>query len=232
MPRTRRYTDDQLRAAVPECKSMRELCAALSLRPGGGTYRSLRRQVARLGLDLQGYPAASGHRGRTVPQWTDEELRTIVAASSTFAEVQRTLGYRPSGGVHRYLRGEISRVGASTEHFRGQAWAQGRRRPARGPVQPLDAILVRDSTYGNSSRLRERLIASGLKTRRREVCGIAEWQGVPLPLALDHINGDPRDNRLQNLRILCPNCHALTDTWCGRNRGRRTPTGREVRLRT
>lgn len=55
-----------------------------------------------------------------------------------------------------------------------------------------------------------------------ERCGISEWNGVPAPLQLDHVNGDRRDNRLENLRILCPNCHAQTDTWCGRNMGRHT----------
>lgn len=82
----------------------------------------------------------------------------------------------------------------------------------------LEEILVRDSTYTDNAALRRRLIKAGLKDGRCERRALDSWMGESLPLALDHINGDHTDNRLQNLRILCPNCHALTDTWCSRNR--------------
>lgn len=70
------------------------------------------------------------------------------------------------------------------------------------------------------SRLLQRLIKAGMKESACERCSRSEWEGEPIPLELHHVNGVHTDNRLQNLQALCPNCHALTTTYCGRNRGR------------
>lgn len=79
---------------------------------------------------------------------------------------------------------------------------------------------MEDSDYLNSWALKKRLLAEGLLEERCAECGISEWNGRPLSLHLDHINGDRRDQRLENLRFLCPNCHSQTETYCGRNQGR------------
>ena len=153
---------------------------------------------------------------RVSRQWTDAELIEAVKIENTVHGVMRRLGYDTSGGMFRYVVAHMRRLELDTSHFLGQAWARGRRRPYR-PVTPLEELLVKDST-ATSGTIRRRLIAAGLKPAHCEECGLAEWRGARLPLCLDHINGDHIDNRLENLRILCPNCHAITDTWCGRNR--------------
>jgi DNA-binding CsgD family transcriptional regulator len=86
-------------------------------------------------------------------------------------------------------------------------------RPAR---LPLEQLLVAGPRR-NRNHLKRRLFDAGLKTPRCESCGLDEWSGRPIPLALHHVNGDRHDNRLENLQILCANCHSLTDTWAGRN---------------
>jgi len=70
-----------------------------------------------------------------------------------------------------------------------------------------------------SNNLKERLIREGLKKRICELCERKDWNGRPIPLELDHVNGRRDDNRLENLRIVCPNCHAQTSTYRGRNIG-------------
>ena len=112
---------------------------------------------------------------------------------------------------------KIANLELDTSHFTGQRWARGKTFSNRRTI-PLEAILVANSSYQSTARLRRRLIAAGLKEAACEGCGLSKWRGQPLPLTLDHVNGIHTDNRLENLRILCPNCHAITDTWCARNR--------------
>jgi len=95
-------------------------------------------------------------------------------------------------------------------------------RPRGMPIRELLAApRVRD-------HLKRRLLAAGLLPRRCERCGIDEWLGDPLSLQLHHVNGDGRDNRLENLQILCPNCHSQTGSWGGRN-GKRGGATRSTR---
>ena len=88
-------------------------------------------------------------------------------------------------------------------------------RPARLPLEEL----LRAGVRRNRGHLKQRLFDAGLKLRRCEACGLTGWLGIPIALTLHHVNGDRHDNRLENLQILCPNCHAQTDTFGGRKRG-------------
>jgi hypothetical protein len=152
---------------------------------------------------------------------TDDEVAEAIADSYSLAEVLRRLNLRPAGGNYAILRHRIRELGLDTSHFTGKGWSKGKKKNFT-LSRSLDEILVKDSTYTSTHKLRQRLIAEGIFAHECVSCGLTEWLERPIPLEIDHVNGDRRDNRLENLRLLCPNCHALTATYRGKNKGGRS----------
>jgi hypothetical protein len=147
------------------------------------------------------------------PRFTEEQLRAAVASARSWAETLRLLGYRSAGGNWKTLQKYVALWNISTEHFDPDA---GRRAVIRTEPTPLESILVNGSTY-HRNHLKRRLFLEGVKPRKCEICGQGEiWRGRRMALILDHVNGVPDDNRLENLRIACPNCAATFDTHCAR----------------
>jgi hypothetical protein len=102
--------------------------------------------------------------------------------------------------------------------FSGAAWSEAVRRGDIAPrprAEPHRSLFA-DGSPRNRFHLKRRLIADGLKQPRCEKCGLSEWRGEPLPLELHHVNGDRNDNRVDNLQLICPNCHSITPNWGGR----------------
>ncbi len=148
----------------------------------------------------------------TTPRFTEQQLRDAIGASLSWAETLRRLNYQSAGGNWKTLKKWARRWGISTTHFDPDA---GRLRAIRTPPAPLETVLVANSSYSRN-HLKERLYTAGLKQRNCELCGQGEmWRGRRMALILDHINGVPNDNRVGNLRIVCPNCAATLATHCG-----------------
>ena len=149
-------------------------------------------------------------------KYTEEEFVIAVKTSTSIRQVLNKLGLKEAGGNYSITKTRIKNLGLDTSHFKGQAWNKGK---TLGPRKPVEELLVIDRKHPYQSfKLKNRLLQEGIKIHQCDCCGITEWQGKPAPLELDHINGINYDNRLENLRLLCPNCHAQTDTYRGRNK--------------
>ncbi|MEW2517745.1 HNH endonuclease [Actinacidiphila alni] len=147
-------------------------------------------------------------------------LRQAVAASISVAESLRRLGL-PCTSRHRVLmRQWIAEEAISIAHFLGQGHLRGR--PSATPRKEAAEILVKHgrSRRTKTAHLRRALHEIGVPDMCAE-CGTGPvWQGRPMTLEVDHVNGDWQDDRPGNLRLLCPNCHAVTATWCRGGRRR------------
>lgn len=152
--------------------------------------------------------------------WTFEELEIAVKTSTSVRQTILKLGLIPAGGNYMQIARYIKLRGLCTSHFTGKGWNKGKSIPGK-PLFSLEEIMVKNSTFSLFT-LKKRLLRLGLKQKRCEECGWAQMsEDGRIPIELDHINGDRFDNRLENLRILCPNCHSLKPTHRGRNKKRR-----------
>lgn len=151
-------------------------------------------------------------------RWTDEQLIEAVKTSQSIRSVIKKLGLIPAGGNYYQVKSRIKLLKLDSNHFTGKGWHTGDRVRAMVPAKPLEDLLTIESSV-QSYKLKRRLYEKGIKIPKCELCGWAEKSiDGRIPVELDHINGDRRDNRIENLRILCPNCHSLQSTHRGLNK--------------
>lgn len=146
-------------------------------------------------------------------QYTKTKFIEAVATSTSIRQVLLKLGVNPSGGNYRTAKDYIAKLGLDTSHFLGQAWARNRTVGPKRDIQEYLSNKVPITSY----KLKLKLLQSGTMQHKCSRCLRTEWFSIPIPLELHHVDGDGRNNGLDNLVLLCPNCHAMTDNYRSKN---------------
>ena len=154
-------------------------------------------------------------------RYTDSALIEAVQSSRSIRQVLAKLGLSPTGANYVSIQRHLRRLQLDTTHMRGQGWLEGGTSFPWANPQPLESILIENSAYQSTSHLKRRIIRDGILPNSCALCGLPpSWQGQPLILILDHINGNRSDHRIENLRLLYPNCNSQQPTFAGKNKGR------------
>lgn len=167
--------------------------------------------------------------------YTDAQLVDKVSRSKSLTDTLKMFGLPTGGGSYTSMRRRIDKLGIDTSHWTGQSWRRGKDAITDSRVltkHSRDNIFSKESPY-NRAYVRKLVRDNELIPYNCSICGIGDtWNGRPLTLQLDHINGVNNDNRLTNLRWLCPNCHSQTETFCSKNRTSTPSISDDMILRT
>jgi biotin operon repressor len=196
----RKWTDEQLIEAVASSVNYGEVARELGL---ARRNYNVRKHIQRLSLSTEHFT----HRAST-KTWKEKDFPQIVASSTSLSEVVRKLGLADKApGNRRTIKKYIDKFDLNTDHFTGSGQPKEEKDTTNIWQPPLlEEVLVESSNYNNHS-LKKRLLKAGYLSYQCYECKISEWRGKPLSLHLHHINGIHNDNRLDNLTLLCPNCH-------------------------
>lgn len=149
-----------------------------------------------------------------MPNYTDEQVIEAVAQSDSVRQVLDKLGLKPAGGNYKTFYRLVKKLELDTSHFLGRAIHRGKKLDYR--TKSIEDYLSNKYRI-TSHKLRLKLIEEGIFEHKCCNCLLTEWNNLPIPLELDHIDGNNENNNLNNLRLLCPNCHAQTSTYRGRH---------------
>ncbi|MGW4701087.1 HNH endonuclease signature motif containing protein [Streptomyces sp. NPDC004285] len=209
------FTTEELTAAAAATHSVRAMARLLGVGDDGGSRAALRRMILERGVDIAHFT----HRRVLVPE---DRLRAAVTDAGSFADVMRTLGLPVTDQNHRRVRRRVAALGLDTSHFKRRTWGSVHAAVPKAIAGTVFRVRPDGSSRESRDRLHRALIEVGVLYRCVESGNEGTWRGRTLTLQIDHINGNWLDNRRENLRYLCPNCHAMTASWCRGGRRRQS----------
>ncbi|MEV5983448.1 HNH endonuclease [Streptomyces sp. NPDC052051] len=214
---TRRHLDlpfdeAELRAVAASAQSVREAARLLGVPDDSRSRAVLARMFREQNIDTSHFRNAR----LAIPA---DALRAAVPEATSYADVMRALDLEVNETNHRRVRRVVTQLGLDTAHFLRRPWGSTRTARSRPTKLGVLTVLPAGSARPTRARLHAALQEAGIPYRCESCGNPGEWLGKSITLQIDHIDGNWLDNRVENLRYLCPNCHALTATWC-RQKGR------------
>jgi hypothetical protein len=195
------FSDNELIEFSKDCRTKKEFALKLGYKNECVLNRSHNDRLFKLGIKFIG-----------LTNYSDNFLINISKDCKSVSEVMRKVGFNGINGYAHYrFKLRLKKAGIYFDPILAKNWNKGMKFPEK--VKDLNQYLVLNGPLISTSKLKHKLYKAGIKEPKCEICGIKNWLDKSLKFHLDHIDGNKKNCTIENLRVLCPNCHSQTETY-------------------